>query len=114
MSMQPKFPRLRVADGFWSRFKGLMFSAPLLPEQALLITHCASVHTCFMRYALDVVYLDRDGVAVKLVAGLKPWRMSWGGAKAVQALELAAGGIARHAIRVGDSFAASTSTQGIS
>ena len=86
-------PAIRLARSFWQRFKGLMFSARLLAGQALLIPRCSSVHTLFMRYPLDLVYLDRNGQVVKLVHGLRPWRVSWGGQTAAHTVEMAAGGI---------------------
>ena len=91
-----------VASGFWGRFRGLMLHPGLAPDQAVLLADCASVHTCFMRFALDVVYLDREGTVVRLVPRLRPWRFSAGGKGAAHVLELAAGGIARFGIRAGE------------
>ena len=100
---------LREARGFWSRFRGLMLSRPLPPDSGLLITHCASVHTCFMRYALDLVYLDAAGRVTQCVAHLKPWRTSacnrrsgLSHGRAVHVLELAAGSIERLGIQTAD------------
>lgn len=98
-------PQLTIASSFWQRFKGLMLSPPLPIAQGLLIPRCASVHTLLMRYALDVVYLDKRGAVVKLVYGLAPWRLSWGGRAAAQTLEMTAGGIAHCGIVLGDSLA---------
>lgn len=97
-------PTIVIALGFWGRFRGLMLSKPLPPDQALLIPCCASVHTFFMRYALDLIYLDKHGTVVKLVRHVKPWRMSWGSASATQIVEMPAGGIDRYAIQVGDAM----------
>lgn len=93
---------ITVASGFWSRFLGLMLRAGLPPDRGLLLASCPSVHTCFMRFALDVVYLDRQGIVTKLAPHLNPWRFSAGGKGAAHVLELAAGGIARFGIRVGE------------
>ncbi|AKJ31663.1 DUF192 domain-containing protein [Caldimonas brevitalea] len=108
--------RVRVAVRFWSRWRGLMLSPPLRPDAGLLIPRCASVHTCFMRYALDLVYLDAAGRVVACVPALKPWRANvcrvrgphHGAAPAALArhcLELAAGTVAALGIRPGDAFA---------
>ena len=102
--------QIDTAKGFWSRFKGLMLTPLLEQDRALLITRCPSVHTCFMRYALDLVWLDQDGRVVNLVTAQRPWRISFGGPGATQVLELAAGGIVRHAIRLGDRPAGVAST----
>src|SRR5207253_305834 len=85
---------------------------PLAADAGLLLCDCPSVHTAFMRFAIDVVYLDRDGVVLKCVPGLRPWRASAGRAgrddhgrrypRPAHTLELAAGSIARWGIRPGD------------
>jgi len=81
----------RVADKPWSRMLGLMGQKALPAHEGLLILPCSSVHTHFMRFGLDVVYLDRDDRVVKVVRGLKPWRFSLGGKGAQKVLELTAG-----------------------
>jgi len=93
---------ITVAQSFWQRFRGLMLSEPLSSDQALLIPRCTSVHTFFMRFTLDLVYLDKNDFVVKLVCSIKPWRMSWGGSGASQILEMTAGGIERYAFQIGD------------
>lgn len=93
---------LRMARTFLARFRGLMLSAPLGPAEGMLITRCTSVHSAFMRYPIDVVYLDRDGAVVRCVPHLKPWRASWGIAGTAHVLELAAGSVAAFGIAPGD------------
>jgi uncharacterized protein len=66
---------LEVADGFWSRLWGLQFRAALPPAAGLLLTPCASLHTFWMRFAIDVVMLDRGGVALAVRRGVRPWRV---------------------------------------
>jgi len=104
-------PDIVIAGSFWARFRGLMLSRPLSAKEAFLIPRCASVHTFFMRYALDLVYLDQHGAVVKLVRNVKPWRMSWGGHGAAQTLEMTAGGIERYAIQVGDAIVTSSNSE---
>jgi len=95
---------IALADGFWSRLRGLMLAPPLAPSAGLLLTRCASVHCAFMRQAIDVVYLDTDGVVLACVPRLRPWRASaHRGAR--HTLELAAGAIDRLGIRPGDRLA---------
>lgn len=94
---------LRLADTFLARFMGLMLARALKEDQGLLITRCASVHTCLMNYAIDLVYLDRMGMVVDCVPMLGPWRYSLGAAgRAAHALELSVGTIDRLDIRRGD------------
>ena len=85
---------LKRADNFFSRLGGLLVLAPLQAGQGLLLVPCASVHTAFMRYAIDVVFLDRAGTITKVVPNLKPWRAA-ACPGAHQTLELASGQAAR-------------------
>lgn len=99
-------PRLaiRLADGFFSRLRGLLFAPALQPGEGLLIRPCAAVHTVFMRTPIDVVFLDRRGVIRKIVPRLKPWRAA-GYPGAWQTLELAAGEASRLGLQAGQSLA---------
>jgi hypothetical protein len=81
---------IRRADRFFSRLRGLLFRPPLQPGEGLLLAPCASVHTAFMTYAIDVVFLDRDNAVMKIVPGLKPFRAA-ACQGACQTLELARG-----------------------
>lgn len=104
--------RLRVARSFWARFRGLMLAPPLPAGDALVIQRCASVHCMFMRYAIDVVYVDDDGRVLQCVRNLRPWRMSVASHRAktkkkpsrIHTVELAAGSIDRYLIAQGNRF----------
>ena len=85
-------PAVRFAQTAWERGRGLLAFPPLQSGEGLLITACGSVHTLGMRYALDLVYLDRAGRVKKMVYGLKPARFS-GALGAVSTLELPAGSL---------------------
>lgn len=99
---------VRVAVSFFQRFRGLMLSPQLAPDEGLLLPGCTSVHTMFMRYPIDVLYLDATGLVLKCVPVLKPWRASASNAgrrcqtSAAHTLELAAGTIARLNVACGD------------
>ena len=62
-----------IADTFLTRFAGLMFRKKLPPATGLFLAPCNSVHMCFMRFSIDVVYLDKDYNIIKVVKRLKPW-----------------------------------------
>jgi uncharacterized protein len=96
---------VRVARSVWARFWGLMGRRELPPGHGLLISPCSSVHTFFMRFPIDVIYLDRAGRVVKVVDGMKPWRMDLGGSGAHSVLELNAGVTAGRSLEVGDLLA---------
>jgi uncharacterized protein len=93
--------RCFVADKPWSRMRGLLGRSELPVGEGLLLKPCGSVHMFFMRFAIDVVFLDRELTAVGVVPELRPWRTAGRrGAKA--ALELPAGEAARRGIKPGD------------
>jgi uncharacterized membrane protein (UPF0127 family) len=82
-----------------TRRKGLLGRASLDPSAALVLKPCFAVHTAFMQFPIDVVFVDRDWTVRRVAEHLGPWRMAVHvGASAV--VELAAG--AGHGIRVGD------------
>ena len=79
-----------LANRPWTRFRGLLGRPALARDEGLLIDPCGSVHTIGMRYPIDVVFLDRQDIVVKIVNSLKPYRMARStGAR--KTLELAAG-----------------------
>jgi uncharacterized membrane protein (UPF0127 family) len=91
----------RLAATFWARLRGLLGRGGLASGEGLLIRRTGSVHTFFMRFAIDAVFLDRSGAVVKLVSNLRPWRVALArGARDV--LELGAGEAERRGIRRGD------------
>jgi hypothetical protein len=82
--------RCVVADSPWSRMRGLLGRSELPRGEGIYLRPAGSIHTFFMRFPIDVVFVDGDGVVVGVERALKPWRTAWRkGAKAV--LELAAG-----------------------
>lgn len=84
--------KVLAATSIGDRMMGLMFrSSPPQGANGLLIEPCNSIHTFFMKYALDIVFLDSHNVVVKVIRGLRPWRMTWMYFGAVKTLELPAG-----------------------
>jgi uncharacterized protein len=88
------------ARNFAQRAIGLLRRGPLSTRQGLLLHPCSAVHTCFMRYAIDVVFVDNCQRIVKLVATVKPWRFVIC-SDAFSTLELAAGQIHARGLYVG-------------
>lgn len=91
-----------LAQGFWSRFVGLWGRRGLAPGQGLLLTPCSSIHTLFMRFTIDAVFLDNRDAVVKVSPWLRPFRLALGSRRARKVLELPAGTIARSGTGVGD------------
>jgi len=85
--------RAGVADTPWASFVGLM-GKPALPRgEALLITPSSSIHTHFMRFAIDVLYVNKDDVIVGIDRNLKPWRLGRFYKKVRYVVELPAGAL---------------------
>lgn len=85
-----------------SRFKGLMLRRSLPGGEGIVLVPCNSVHMALMRFAIDVIFLDRENQVVKIVEQLKPYRVSLGGRRAHAALEVPAGTARRFDLQVGD------------
>ena len=100
-SEQPQC-RAEVAENPWNRGWGLLGRTGLPHDQGLWIKRCKYVHTFFMRFSIDVVYLNADGTVVKTCPRLKPFRFSAGGRRADSVLELPAGFLDRNDIVVGE------------
>ncbi|MFD1039292.1 DUF192 domain-containing protein [Virgibacillus byunsanensis] len=104
MKSNEKSLRLKIkhADNYWARLRGLLFYKNPIKEEGLLITPCNSVHMLFMRFAIDVVFLDQSNTVVKVVPNLKPWRIVLPVITAHAALELPTGTIKNREICEGD------------
>ena len=90
-----------VADSAPARLRGLLGRSPLAAGEGLLLRPCASVHTWFMGFAIDALFLDRDLRVVRIAPNLRPWQMA-AARKAKVVLELRSGEAARSRIAVGD------------
>ncbi len=91
----------KIAAGFFSRFLGLMFRRKMNQEEALVFYRAPSIHTFFMFFPIDIVFLGRQMKVKRLVKSLRPWRaVICKGAYAT--LELPAGRIDQTNISVGD------------
>jgi len=101
-----------VAASFWSRFRGLMFRPSLDETEGLLLRPCNSIHMFFMRFAIDVVFLDDDERVVAVLPAIRPWRVSTIYWSATHALEIPAGTAARTGTVVGDQLAVQGAPRG--
>lgn len=90
-----------VADTRRTRRKGLLGRDWMGAGEAIVITPCLAVHTAFMRFAIDVVFIDRDGRTVKIIEDLRPWRIA-ASSRAHAVVEMAAGRARACGIEVGD------------
>jgi uncharacterized protein len=89
-----------VATSPLTRMRGLLGRSSLASDEGILLRPASSVHTAFMRFPIDVVFVDRELVVLKIVPDLAPWKAAaCRGAKAT--FELRAGEAARRGVAVG-------------
>jgi uncharacterized membrane protein (UPF0127 family) len=82
---------LEIADTIWSRFRGWMFKTDPAASSAILIRPCSSIHTMWMRMAIDVVFLSKDNTITGIRKSLRPWRVAIAPKGTVSVLETPAG-----------------------
>src|SRR5438876_6302530 len=92
---------VRLALSRADRRQGLLGKDSLDVSAALVLSPCWSIHTMFMRFPIDVVFVDRAGRAVQIVTELAPWRIAVP-PRAHAAIELPAGSLRARDVRVGD------------
>lgn len=102
--------RTEVAGNPFTRMRGLLGRAGLDQGSGMLFRGESSIHSAFMRFEFDAIFMDRDMRVVKLAERIKPWR-ALGAKGAGNILELAGGEISRLGIAVGDQLALSDETQ---
>jgi uncharacterized membrane protein (UPF0127 family) len=116
MDEKKEFYRLELDDGTlvaehvvpattpWTRFCGLMFRRELPEGHGICLRPCSSIHMFFMRFAIDVAFVDRDGKVVHVLNAIKPWRMSKMVFKSAAAIELPAGTLAARGVTKGSAI----------
>jgi uncharacterized membrane protein (UPF0127 family) len=104
--------RVRVASSLRDRAVGLLRTPEVLPGEGLLIERTASIHMFFMRYPIDVVFVDRRGRVTRTVSALRPWRVVWWARGARDCIELWAGAVEGTGTRKGDQLAIEEAPEG--
>lgn len=84
------YPQIEVASNFRQRFWGLMGRRQLEDGRGLLLERCSGIHTCFMKFPIDVVYLDRSFKVLDYET-VRPWKLGSLIKGACHVLELPAG-----------------------
>ena len=87
--------RCEIAERPLARMRGLLGRDGLEPGGGMLLTPEPSVHMAFMRFAIDVVFLDRRQRVTRVARDVRPFRFAWGGWSARVTLELPAGTLGR-------------------
>lgn len=94
--------QVEVALTFFKRLIGLLGRSAMPANQGLYFQGCKSVHTFFMRFPIDILFLDKDRNVTKMVDCLQPNRIAFGPRRTTDTLELACGAIAKCGVNVGD------------
>jgi uncharacterized membrane protein (UPF0127 family) len=96
-----------------TRKRGLLGRDGMPAGSALMIEPCPAVHTAFMRFAIDIVFVDRKGYAIKIVRNLGAWRIAVS-PRAHAVIEMPAGSLEQVDLAIGDRLFLSTDTSTVS
>tara|TARA_B100000315_G_C14593773_1_gene597488 strand:- start:8963 stop:9319 length:357 start_codon:yes stop_codon:yes gene_type:complete len=100
-SQQPIIKSARLADTFFLRLLGLMFRKSIRQDQALVFYNAPSIHMFFMRFPLDILFLDKESKIIRICHSLKPWKMVFTpGARTT--IEMASKKAAENSLKAGD------------
>jgi uncharacterized membrane protein (UPF0127 family) len=95
--------RIRVADTFFARFRGLMLASEPAEGEGLLISPCNSIHMMFMRFPIDAIFIDAGNRIKALYRRLSPWLgISSIHRDACSVIELKAGSIDKAGVEIDD------------
>jgi len=83
----------KLANGFFDRLLGLMFKQNMNDFDSMLFMYSMSIHTCFMKFNLDIIFLDASNNIIKIISNMKPWRMTGIYLKSSKVIEFKAGTI---------------------
>jgi uncharacterized membrane protein (UPF0127 family) len=92
----------RVADTFWLKLRGLLGVASLQQDEGLILVGEKSIHTLFMRFPIDVVYVDKNYQVIRTDINMIPYRLGPFVFQSAYVVEMPVGIIADTATQVGD------------
>jgi uncharacterized protein len=98
------FSDLKIADTYWTRMKGLLGTSSIGDDEAMWFTLGNSIHTFFMKYAIDCVFIDRNFKVVSIKENIKPGRLVFPQLRAWSVVEMKAGNVKIKGIHVGEEF----------
>jgi len=96
--------QVAVARSFYERTRGLLGRGALRDGEGLWIPKCKSIHTFFMRFPIDVLFLDKDNAVTKIVPCLAPFRVAAGPWRTSGVLELQCGTLEEGRFDTGDAI----------
>ncbi len=92
----------RVADNFWLRLRGLLGVGSLQKEEGLILVGEKSIHTLFMKFPIDVVYVDQGFKVIRIDINMTPYRLGPLVVQSAYVVEMPVGTIVNTATEVGD------------
>jgi len=93
---------VRLVTGWWGRFRGYMGHTEPPPGEGILLIPCDAVHTFWMRFDLDILFVDPHGEVLQVVRSMRPWKWTRRVRGARSVLEVPAGIIDGSSTQVGD------------
>ena len=94
--------QLEVARSLWLQTNGLLGRKQLPSDGGIWLEPCNGIHTMGMRFAIDVLFLDRSGTVLKAISNVSPWHICWPVRGAHIVVEISAGAIAHHKVQPGN------------
>ena len=94
-----------LANTLWTRMRGLLGTKGLEPGTGLVLSPCNSIHTWFMGYDIDVLFLDGNGKVVQILESYAPWKMTRPYLSAREVVELPSGALKGTGTALGDTIA---------
>ena len=95
---------LKMNNTYFSRLIGLMFKKDLPAGSGIILKPCTQIHTCFMRFNIDVIFLDENLHVLHVIENMPPWRVSPLFLKSRYTIELPAGTLKRR-VKKGETLA---------
>lgn len=95
---------LKMNNTYFSRLMGLMFKKSLPVGSGIILKPCTQIHTCFMRFNIDVIFLDDNLQVLHVIENMKPWRVSPLFLKSRYTIELPAGTL-KNRVKKGETLA---------
>lgn len=93
---------VKIAENFFTRSVGLLSRKSLSQDEGLIIRPCCSIHTFFMRFPIDVLFINKKNEIIALYENVKPYRILPIHPTSHYVVELCAGQISNKKIEKGD------------
>jgi uncharacterized membrane protein (UPF0127 family) len=98
----PLVTEANFADTFWLRLRGLLGRSSLGEEEGLILVGEKSIHTLFMKFPIDIAYIDKGHKIIRIDENMVPYRLGPFVTQSAYVLEMSIGTIAKTATEVGD------------